>query len=279
MAFQTVNYWQVERRFLPSTDIALLGPFASHQTAKNRLQNIASGACALGLQGAFFYLLVTGLHGQFVEPLGTADVDAKSVTMIPINQNFAAKELLTNKPNTSASSPRQTQMPEIELSSTTELPAEWALAKVSVPRDIVVSEYPEPGSSSSTGGETYDPFAGAAPNRKTLPVGNRQAKKVSSTLAGRISGFFGSETEQMRVNAFEQWVEELRTRLPKAKGSVELTVSLGPDGTVKSGTVIGGSASPQVKFFVRNAVVGKDFSILANDRKETIIRLPSIKLG
>lgn len=279
MAFETVDQWQIERRVLPSFDAPLIAPLASGHTARKRLRTITSAACALCVQAAFFYLLIAGLAGRFSEQSNSSVVDHDPVTMIPINQNRDNTEMRADSPSDSATSLPETRIPKVESSSTTELPAEWALARMSVPREIDGKEIPENVLPRSENREIYDPFAGAAPNRKTASGGSGQSPEPELTLAGRIAGFFGSEAKQNRESAFEQWVEELRARLPRATGSVELSVVLSQDGKVVSGNVIGGSASPQVKFFVRNAVVGKHFSGLTVEGKGGIVRLPSVKLG
>lgn len=279
MAFRTVNQWRVERQILPSIGGAFPSPVALGLITGERSQKVFSGAFALGLQGAFLYLLAMGLSGQFGESSEMNGADAKRVTIIPINQEDVKSETSIDKQNNSASRSLQTRTTKTEGSTATEIPAEWTIAKVSVSLEVGPSDNKSPVSSGSKHGEIYDPFAGAAPNRKGNSDGIGRISEPEVTLAGRITGFFESNPEQKSENAFELWVEEIRTRLPRAKGSVELTVSLGPDGTVKSGTVTGGSASPQVKFFVRNAVVGKKFPRLADSQEHEALRLPSISFS
>ncbi len=132
------------------------------------------------------------------------------------------------------------------------------------------------------GSGVYDPFAGAAPDRKP---GERLGQSASAikppSLVERVSGFFGfGADDKISSDAFQALVQSLRQRLPRAKGSVELIVSIDGGGKVKSAKILGGTASAQVKFFVRNAVLGKR---LAGERVTSKngagVKLPVISFG
>ncbi|GAA0464001.1 hypothetical protein GCM10009096_00580 [Parasphingorhabdus litoris] len=183
---------------------------------------------------------------------------------------------------------------DIEVNAPAELPPEWSLSRIKIPRPVSNVAAPEPfveqnantgtGQGLASGGDAsggvYDPFAGAAPNRKPELEGRQRGPEKKPSLAGRVAGFFGfgDDAKATSEDVFEQWVAGLRARLPRAKGSVELSVTLGSDGKVKAGEVLGGSASPQVKFFVRNAAIGQNFAGLGIDGAGGV-KLPVIQLN
>ena len=136
------------------------------------------------------------------------------------------------------------------------------------------------GAGAGQGGGVYDPFAGASPNRDPEKDELLRKPKPQQTLAGRISGFFGFDdaAKQAEADAFEQWVEDLRKRLPRAKGSVLLSVETDGTGKIKAARITGGSASMQVKFFVRNVVLGQSFTDLGSEGGKAKV-LPVIRLG
>lgn len=100
------------------------------------------------------------------------------------------------------------------------------------------------------------------------------------SLAGRISDAlgFGEAAAAEKADAFEMWVASLRKRLPRAKGTVQLSVQTAADGMVESSEILGGSASPQVKFFVRNAAIGQKLSDLGESNSGSVT-LPVIRLN
>ncbi len=292
MAFRTTNRWQVERRFGPSFDAAWLPGLPSGLPYRKELQKLSNGGFALLLHGTFFYFLLNGLLAPNADdPVASQTSEIPAITMMELSDT-SGEEIAEPETADGAGQLQQAAAAPLEINASieTELPPEWSQSRIAVPRVAVEAPPLEIAAATTrqsnrnnggqTGGGVYDPFAGAAPNRK--PGLEEQTRPVPKpTLAGRISGFFGfgdeAETDQ---DAFEIWVASLRKRLPRAKGSVELSVTLGKDGRVIAGQILGGSASQQVKFFVRNAVVGERFSEMTSDGSiNGALCLLLIKLG
>lgn len=244
------------------------------------------------LHGTFYYFLLNGLLAPNADdPAASQTSETPTITMMELG-DVSDEEIAGPETADGAGQLQQASATPSELNASveTELPPEWSQSRIAVPRVVVeappleiaaaTTRQPNRNNGGQTGGGVYDPFAGAAPNRKPgLEEQTRPAPKP--TLARRISGFFGFGDEaEADQDAFEIWVASLRKRLPRAKGSVELSVTLGKDGRVIAGQIIGGSASQQVKFFVRNAVVGERFSELDEGRSgKEAVRMPLITLG
>ncbi|SIO20769.1 protein TonB, links inner and outer membranes [Parasphingorhabdus marina DSM 22363] len=284
MAFRTVDEWQVERQFLPVIDSSFLPALPARWPHRKNLRKLSSGALALTLHGGFLYFLLSGLIYQPPTGEGGATgADNPEITMIELSAPVPDDPAIQENPDSNAqASAATTPLTEIELSRQTELPPEWSRSRMTVPRPVIA---PAPSAIADaskangepSGGGVYDPYAGAAPNRRP-EMAEAQKPAPKPTLAGRIAGYFGfGKDSQADADAFETWVASLRQRLPRAKGSVELTVTIGEDGRITASQIVGGSASPQVKFFVRNAVVGQRFSGVGDG--EDSMRLPSIQLG
>lgn len=293
MAFQTIDQWQVERSFGGRFNFTWLPALPDSWPYGDRLQKFSSGSFALIFHLLFFYFLITTVFNKAFErdpavPTG----ETTSMTMMELGEALEDDQTVEPESSSKQAQPQSAQAvpSEIEASTKAELPPEWSRSRISVPRLLSNASVPEPqadpglgqgmASGGDEGGGVYDPFAGAAPNRKPDMEAKRPAPQKETTLAGRISGFFGfgGDAEAAEEDAFEQWVAGLRARLPRAKGSVELSVTVGPDGIVKAGEVVGGSASPQVKFFVRNAAIGQKFS--GFDRNGVGgVKLPVIQLN
>lgn len=292
MAFRTTNRWQVERRFSPSFDATWLPVLPDELPYRKEFQKLSSGGFALLLHGTFFYFLLNGLLTPNADdPIASQTSETPAITMMELS-DMSDEEIAEPETADGAGQLQQASATPSELNASieTELPPEWSKSRIAVPRVVVEAPPLEIAAATTrqsnrniggqTGGGVYDPFAGAAPNRKSgLEEQTRPAPKP--TLAGRISGFFGFGDEaEADQDAFEIWVASLRKRLPRAKGSVELSVTLGKDGRVIAGQIIGGSASQQVKFFVRNAIVGERFSELKKrGSREDYVRVPLITLG
>lgn len=292
MAFRTTNRWQVERRFSPSFDAAWLPGLPSGLPYRKEFQKLSSGGFALLLHGTFFYFLLNGLLAPNADdPAASQTSETPAITRMELS-DMSDEEIAEPETTDGAGHLQQAAAapPELNASIETELPPEWSQTRMAVPR-VVVEAPPLEIAAATTrqsnmniggqkGGGVYDPFAGAAPNRK--PGREEQTRPAPKpTLAGRISGFFGFGDEaEADQDAFEIWVASLRKRLPRAKGSVELSVTLGKDGRVIAGQILGGSASQQVKFFVRNAVVGERFAELGEGgSSKNSVLMPLINLG
>lgn len=297
MAFQTIDQWKVDRSFGWRFNPTWLPAWPDAWPYRDCLHKFFSGSFAILLHGLFFYFLITTAFNKAFEQERTEPTgEITSMTMLELGE--ASKDDQAIEPESGSeqapSQVAQSVPSDIEATVTTELPAEWSISRINVPRLVSNSFAPEPtvapdagqgaGQGAASGGEkgggVYDPFAGAAPNRKPEFEDKQREPVKEPSLAGRVAGFFGfgDDAETAQEDVFEQWVAGLRTRLPRAKGSVELSVTLGKDGKVKAGKVLGGSASPQVKFFVRNAAIGQNFSGLDMNVSGGV-KLPVIQLN
>ncbi len=297
MAFQTIDQWQVERSFGWRFNPTWLPAWPDGWPYRDRLHRVFSGSFAILFHGLFFYFLITAAFNKaFEKEPAVSAGETTSMTMLELGEVSKDDQAIeTETGSEQASSQAVQSVPsDIDATTETELPPEWSLSRISVPRLVSNISSPEPviapdagqgaGQGAASGGEkgggVYDPFAGAAPNRKPEFEDKKREPVREPSLAGRVAGFFGfgDDAKAAQEDAFEQWVAGLRTRLPRAKGSVELSVTLGQDGKVKAGKVLGGSASPQVKFFVRNAAVGQKFSGL-NRNGAGGVKLPVIQFN
>lgn len=297
MAFQRIDQWQVERSFGWRINPTWLPAWPDNWLYRDCLHKFFSGSFAILFHGLFFYFLITAAFNKaFEQERSEPTGEATSMTMLELGEVSKEDQAIESESGSgqALSQAAQSVQSVIEATTETELPPEWSLSRINVPRLVSNSSAPEPtvaldagqgagqgaASGGGKGGGVYDPFAGAAPNRKPEFEDKQREPIKEPSLAGRVAGFFdfGDDTEAAQEDAFEEWVAGLRMRLPRAKGSVELTVTLGKDGKVKAVKVLGGSASPQVKFFVRNAAVGQKFSNLdKNDAGG--VKLPMIQLN
>ncbi len=297
MAFQTIDQWQVERSFRWRFNPTWLPAWPDGWPYRDRLHRVFSGSFAILFHGLFFYFLITAAFNKaFEKEPAVSTGETTSMTMLELGEVSKGKEATEPESDGEPASSQVAQSvpSDIETATQTELPPEWSLSRIKVPRLVSNISAPEPPAASNSGsaagqgvasggnqgGGVYDPFAGAAPNRKPELEDKQREPVKESSLAGRVAGFFGfgDDAEAAQEDAFEQWVAGLRTRLPRAKGSVELSVTLGKDGKVKAGKVLGGSASPQVKFFVRNAAIGQNFAGLKTNGAGGV-KLPVIQLN
>lgn len=297
MAFQTIDQWQVERSFGWRFNPTWLPAWPDKWPYRDRLHKFFSGSFAILFHGLFFYFLITAAFNKAFEKEPVISTgETTSMTMLELGEVSKDDQAIeTETGSEQASSQAVQSVPsDIDATTETELPPEWSLSRISVPRLVSSSPSPQPtvapdagqgagqgaASGGNQGGGVYDPFAGAAPNRKPELEDKQREPVKEPSLAGRVAGFFGfgDDAEAVQEDAFEQWVAGLRTRLPRAKGSVELSVTLGKDGKVKAGKVLGGSASPQVKFFVRNAAIGQNFAGLETNGAGGV-KLPVIQLN
>ncbi len=293
MAFQTIDQWQVERSFgLPNGSVSFPS-LSENLPYRDRLQKISSGIFSISLNGLILYFLITATFDKAFEqePVQTSG-EITSMTFLNLGETVE-EEPSKNLASGEREAPRElraTAPSELEASVETPLPPEWSRARIRVPRLVSNNIVSEPRTNSGTGqgeasggdqdGGIYDPFAGAAPNRK--PESDRALPKAEReiSLAGRISGAFGfgEAAKAEKQSVFETWVAGLRKRLPRARGTIELSVQTAPDGKVKSSEILGGSASPQVKFFVRNAAIGQRLSGMDPDPAGSV-KLPVIRLN
>ncbi len=293
MAFETIDQWQVKRSFgLPSGSVSF-PTLPRNLPYRDQLQKLSSGVFSIGLNGLILYFLITATFDKAFEqePVQTHG-EITSITLVELGETVAeepSKSLATGGQEATMEL-REAAPSQLEASVETPLPPEWSRSRIRVPRLVSNSAAPNPLTDSGSGqgeasggdasGGVYDPFAGAAPNRK--PGSDEALPKQESemSLAGRISDAlgFGETAAAEKADAFEIWVASLRKRLPRAKGTVQLSVQTAADGMVKSSEILGGSASPQVKFFVRNAAIGQKLSGLSGGLAGSVT-LPVIRLN
>lgn len=291
MAFETVDQWQVKRRaFLPGLGAFSMPELPNYFPYREYFKKIPSAVFALILHGLFLYFFVSATFNREIErPANPSSAEPVRMTMIELKDSV--EEVAESVPAMGEVKPQSasTTPTLIEVSAEAELPAEWSVGRVRVARsevsDSASAMAVETGTGSIGSGDrsngVYDPFAGAAPNREQdEPLTRGIANSKKTTVVEKVTGFFGfGGGDKIDPDAFEQLVGNLRQRLPRAKGSVLLSVSLDGKGQVKNAKIVGGTASAQVKFFVRNAVVGKQLAggqVRQNDGR---LKLPVISFG
>lgn len=292
MAFETVEEWKVERSFaLSQVGVLAFPELPAQWPYQEKIAKLPSASLALLLNGLFFYFLIANAFDRSVDetdkPIQSKSTEMTMIALSDLQKPDDSSELDLEelKPATASSAGES----PIDLTTETQLPPEWTIGRIRVSRVIVTAPMPDvlngisPGADGGgkKGGGVYDPYAGAAPNRKPeeeLMRGDRKPKQPS--LMEQVSGFFGFGTGEGGIDsgAFEQLVQDLQRRLPRAKGSVELMVFIDSSGTVKSAEIVGGTASAQVKFFVRNAVVGKQVAG-RRSAQQGGVKLPAIVFG
>lgn len=286
MAFETVEEWKVERSFaLSQAGILALPELPAQWPFRDKIAKLSSASLAFLFNGLFFYFLITNAFDRSVDDTPKpAQSKSTEMTMIALSElqeptDLSVSDSEEDKPATISSARKN----PIDLTSITRLPPEWTVGRIRESRTSVGdSSALSPSMTGVSGGGVYDPFAGAAPKRLTdQELAGASGPMDSLSLVDRVSGFFGfgSESEKIDDRAFDAWVRSLRSRLPRARGSVELAVTLDRQGAVTVAEIKGGSASQQVKFFVRNAIIGHRFSRDALGKDNNPIDLPSIVLG
>lgn len=290
MAFETVETWHVKRRLdMPFLALGWSPQISANIPFRAQIEKVPSAALAIGLNGAFLYFLVTSAFDlQFDKIVDQSSPLEATMTMVDLGSASEEPELQPQDEGTGEQSVSNPVPSELDATIETEFPPEWSVGRIRVTRNETVQPAVSAGSGVSqgagvgagTGKGVYDPFAGAAPNRDPEKDLALQKKKQRPTLVSQISGFFGLGSDEAAGDeqSFESWVARLKQRLPRARGSVELSVKLGSDGTIKSAKIVGGSASPQVKFFVRNAAVGERFDDLSRGNRRST-RLPVVRLS
>lgn len=291
MAFETVETWHVEQRLdLPFSTLGWSPQISANIPFRTQIEKAPSAALAIGLNGAFLYFLVTSAFDlQFDKIVDQSSPLEATMTMVDLGTASEEPELQPQDGGAGEPSVSNPVPSELDATIETELPPEWSVGRIRVARNEPI----QPDVSSGTGASQitgvgagaregiYDPFAGAAPNREPQKDLALKKKKRQPSITSQIAGYFGFGGDGQNSGegrSFNAWVAELKRKLPRARGSVELSVKMGSDGKVKSAKILGGTASPQVKFFVRNVVVGERFSdIVENGRQST--QMPVVRLG
>lgn len=286
MAFETVEEWKVERSFaLPQRGAMALPELPAAWPFREKIVKLPSASLALLINGLFFYLLITNAFDRSFdgapEAARSKSTEMTMIALSDLEEPAASSEFDPEKHQAAtASSARESP---IDLTSETQLPAEWTVGRIRVSRSDAGDEPAQsPGKAGGGGGGVYDPFAGASPKRLTdQELAGAGGPSNSPSLLERVSGYFGFGDQGGAIDgrAFEALVQSLRNRLPRAKGSVELAITLDRQGAVTGAEIKGGTASPQIKFFVRNAVIGQRLSGGGSRSADAKMDLPAIVLG
>jgi len=291
MAFETIDEWQVERRlFVPGISALSLPELPARFPFRQQLQKAPSAIFAIALHSLFLYFLISSAFDREIERSQVSEKNTLTMIELGNSPEEAAKAEPVAGAGNTQSQPAYPVPNELETTMETELPPEWSVGRIRVERARTNSSVEEVGSENGAasdaggnkGGGIYDPFAGAAPNRKPGEKLVRSAEgQKPPSLVERVTGFFGFGANDNKISpdAFKQLVQSLRQRLPRAKGSVELVVSIDGSGKVTSAKVMGGTASAQVKFFVRNAVIGKQLAGGRATAKNSGVKLPVIRFS
>ena len=282
MAFETVDEWRVERSFaLPQASVLALPELPAQWPFREKIAKLPSASLALLLNALFFYFLITNAFDRSVDE-GPKMAQSKPTEMTMIALSDLEEPAESSELDPEIQEPTVTSSAQenpIDTTSEAQLPPEWSVGRIRVSRTGAGDGPAQVASAAGIGGGgVYDPFAGAAPKRLTdQQFAGASGPSNAPSLIDRVSGFFGfgSQSEGIDGRAFDAWVQSLRSRLPQARGSVELAVTLDSRGAVTAAEIKGGSASPQVKFFVRNAIIGHRLSGGANSKMD----LPAIILG
>jgi hypothetical protein len=155
-----------------------------------------------------------------------------------------------------------TSASEVETTAATEMPPrEWTVARIVMPVTAIPAPAARPpaagnGNAGGTGSGVYDPFAGAAPLRTGTA---RRGQWV------------------LDVAALEGVRRSVSAGVRRPGGSVELTVSVSPAGTIVEAVVTGGTAPDEDKEKLRRALLGKPLYKGASEAQT--LRLPLILLG
>lgn len=282
MAFETVEEWKVERSFaLPQASVLAIPELPAQWPFREKIAKVSSASLALLLNALFFYFLITNAFDRSVdEAPKMTQSKTTEMTMIALSDLEEPTDTSTFDPEKQEpAATSSAQESPIDTTSETKLPPEWTVGRIRVSRTGAGGEpAPVASAAGAGGGGVYDPFAGAAPKRLTdQEFVGASGPSITPSLVDRVSGFFrfGGQSEGIDDRAFNAWVQSLRSRLPRARGSVELTVTLDSKGAVATAEIKGGSASPQIKFFVRDAIIGLRLSGGANSTMD----LPAIILG
>jgi len=290
MAFETIEEWTVERRLdLPFSSLNWSPQISANIPFRAQIEKAPSAVLALGLNGAFLYFLITSAFDlEWDKVTGSSDPLEATMTMIDMGSASEEIEPLPEQGGSGTLTAASAPPSALDASVETELPPEWSVGRVRIARaiptvpDVSAGAGKAQGSGVGAGNSdgVYDPYAGAAPKRDPEKDRAFRTKKAEPSLVGRLAGLLGigSGENASGEQSFDAWVAQLKQRLPRARGSVELSAELAPDGTIKSAKIIGGSASPQVKFFVRSAAVGERFNDIGESGQQ-VIRLPLVRLG
>ncbi|MEP2990042.1 MAG: hypothetical protein ABJN65_01220 [Parasphingorhabdus sp.] len=277
MAFETVETWQVKRRLgLPFLSLNWSPQISADIPFREQLEKAPSAVLAIGLNSAFLYFLVTSAFDlEWEKPVDPSTTLEATMTMVDMGSSNKETELQPQQGGTGSPTIAPSPTSDLDATIETELLPEWSVGRILVAQlespapDVSAGAGTTQGSGVGTGSSkgVYDPYAGASPNRDPEKGKDRGARRNEYGASNFVEG--------IDQDAFDNWVKQLRKRLPRARGSIELSISVGNKGVIKSAKLIGGSASPQVKLFVRNAVVGRKLT----EKKTGELVLPRIQLG
>lgn len=140
------------------------------------------------------------------------------------------------------------------------------------------------GQSAGGGGQGYDPFAGASPQRRdpgaTLAGGAKQTPGFGEQVADWLG--FGKATEEPVLDrrAFEEAAQAIRRALPGRRGQLEIKVRISDQGSVLSASVGGLALGAEGIGRVRAALIGRKlFDLRRSADHGMTLSIPAIILS
>lgn len=262
MAFEVTERWTTTRT---ASAFALINAVGSVQTPNwlnhPRLEAwrkpVLIGFSATFHAGLLYLLVVNGLVPVDDMKRWRMSLDEARLTLLELSPPIKAPPLPDRKQEgsgsgESASAPNVAQA----LQQPPVMPSEWSIAKIRVASSaaLVANEmavtqgtFGATGSGMGQGsGAGFDPYAGAAPQRRPDNLGAVQTDEPSGLLDPRLDR-----------TAFREFIQKLREQLGLSRGTILLSVTVTPDGRIREAQIEGGDANMQLKLFVRTAVTGE----------------------
>jgi len=266
MSFAVTEFWNVNKKsafriFFDAVSETFASDLIPTQYSKNVRRTISGALTVILHIGVLFFMIFSVFDGVSLSDTVGNGAKNQGLSVFDLQDDPAASdsdsgEVLTKNPADKIA--EQQVKNQTELDTSIQTVSEWSVSSMQVsvrrPRSVEssnnIANQGIVGSESSGDSGVYDPFAGAAPNRKD----KKRSGAATAILEDIVDFVSGSDLER---RLFEDWLAQLRTRLPRSHGDVMLAVKVSGDGKVTSARLLGGSASPQVKFFIRNAILGE----------------------
>ncbi len=270
MAFVRTETWDSRYASVAKPASTAERPFPRISTLVETRINRSFAVCSTLLIHLFLlWLLLTKLTD---EP-GAPGPQAPPVRMLALFDVSEASQAPRATGREAPVAPIPASPPDVDLSAPSELPPpEWAIVRMppeptppSVTQPVPIHAEPAPSETGAGQGaaSAYDPYAGATPMRRE-----------EMTQRAGAAGSFDLDGE-----AFERLVRRLTERRG-ARGTAEFVVEVDPSGRIVGATLLGGTASEEVKAVVRDAIVGGIlFRPHPAARQRQWVRLPTISLG
>lgn len=312
MAFTCLETWdaEIERRGRGTGPVSALSATAPilGETA-SRYINKSSATLLSAIVHLFLLWLLanklTGAPGPG-EGLGSA---GKGMTLIDLSSPSAAAAARAAPVTMVQPSPSPlAQQTELDLTVPTELPPpEWSVARIRTPVEPVPRRQPAPpapapaqpsgamaaanatsgsatgagGAGAAGGGEApYDPYAGAAPQRRKQDGAMASLAALGQRLLGGSNEAKGDGGELvLDRDALTDIAKRVARSMPGTRGTAEFLVRVSPGGMILDATPTGGSGPDKIRTALRSALVGKLlYSVRGRMNEEKMVRLPIVRL-